>query len=67
MLEPSLPAQISPVMSGPKDRITACDTSDGSQDSAPKDARDGRDCFVNTMPAKKAVNEIRNKDLFPIL
>jgi hypothetical protein len=62
MFEPNLPAQINPVMSGPSDRTTACDTSDGSQDSAPKADNDGRDCLVNTIPAKKAVNDIKNNE-----
>src|SRR5690349_17904371 len=66
MLDPSFPAQINPVMSGPSERTTACDTNDGNQDSAPNEESDGRDCLVNTMPARKAVKEIRNSDLFPI-
>jgi hypothetical protein len=53
------------VISGPSDRTTACDTRDGSHDSAPNDAREGRDCFVKTIPAKNEVNAIRNSDLFP--
>src|ERR1044071_10136662 len=66
MLRPSFPAQISPVMSGPSDLTTACDTKDGSHDSAPKEASDGRDCRVNTMPAMNEVNPIRKNDLYPI-
>jgi len=65
MFDPSLPAQINPVINGPNDRTTACDTSDGSHDSAPKDASEGRDCFVKTIPARNEVNAIRNNDLFP--
>src|SRR5688572_28914378 len=41
ILEPNFPAQISPVIKGPSDRTTACDTSDGSHDSAPNDDKDG--------------------------
>src|SRR3954465_7443250 len=65
MFEPSFPAQIKPVISGPSDRTTACYTSEGNHDSAPNDARDGRDCFVNTTPARNAVNIIRKSDLLP--
>jgi hypothetical protein len=65
ILDPNFPAQIRPVISGPNDLTTACETSDGNQDSAPNDAREGLDCFVKTIPAKKEVNEIRNNDLFP--
>src|SRR5688500_8121121 len=65
ILEPSLPAQMRPVINGPNDRTTACETMDGSQDSAPNDARDGRDCFVKTIPARNDVNAIKNNDLFP--
>src|SRR5687768_13402798 len=51
ILEPNLPAQINPVISGPRDRTTACETNEGNHDSAPKEANDGLDCFVNTIPA----------------
>src|SRR5688572_22305435 len=66
ILEPNFPAQISPVINGPKDRTIACDTSDGSHDSAPNEASDGVDCFVKTIPAINAVNVMRNQDLLPM-
>lgn len=67
MLEPNLPAQINPVISGPSDLITACETKEGSHDSAPKDESDGRDCFVKTIPARNDVNVIKNKERLPII
>lgn len=67
MFEPSLPAHINPVISGPSDRTTACDTNEGNQDSAPKEAKDGCDCLVNTIPARKEVKDIRNSEFTPIL
>jgi hypothetical protein len=66
MLEPSLPAQISPVIKGPNERTTACETKDGSHDSAPKEEREGRDCRVNTTPERKAVKQTRNNERLPI-
>jgi hypothetical protein len=65
MLDPNFPAQINPVISGPRDLTTACETNEGNQDSAPNEANDGCDCFVNTIPARNDVNAIRNNDLFP--
>src|SRR6187455_451850 len=65
IFEPSLPAQMRPVISGPSDLTTAWETIEGSHDSAPNDARDGRDCFVKTIPARNDVNAIKNNDLFP--
>src|SRR5687768_8784061 len=65
ILEPSFPAQISPVIKGPSDRTTACDTSEGNHDSAPNDDSEGRDCFVKTIPAIKAVKVIRNSERLP--
>ena len=53
-------------MRGPNDLTTACDTSEGSHDSAPNEAREGLDCLVNTIPAMKAVNVMRNHDLLPM-
>src|SRR6185436_15552367 len=53
MLDPNFPAQIRPVISGPKERTTACETREGNQDSAPKDASEGRDWRVKTTPARK--------------
>jgi len=67
MFDPSLPAHINPVMSGPSDLTTAWDTSEGNHDSAPKDAREGRDCFVKTIPARNAVKAIRNNDRLPTM
>ncbi len=65
ILEPNLPAQINPVINGPSERTTACETKEGNQDSAPKEARDGCDCFVNTTPARKEVKVTKNNDLLP--
>ncbi len=67
IFEPNFPAQISPVIKGPRERTTACETREGNHDSAPKDANDGWDCLVKTMPAKKEVKEIRKSDFTPIL
>ncbi len=41
MFDPNFPAQIRPVISGPNDLTTACETSDGNQDTAPKEAKEG--------------------------
>jgi hypothetical protein len=66
MFEPNLPAQIKPVMRGPSDLTTACETSEGSHDSAPNDDNEGWDCLVNTTPANKEVKLMSRKDLLPI-
>src|SRR5687768_12684403 len=67
MFEPSFPAHINPVISGPSDRTTACDTNDGNHDSAPNEESDGRDCRVKTTPAINDVNAIKNKERYPMI
>src|SRR6185436_10305699 len=46
MLEPTLPAQISPVTRGPRAFTIAMPIKEGSHDCAPKSSSEGRDCFV---------------------
>src|SRR5919202_3641677 len=55
MLDPTLPAAIKAVTSGPNARTMAIAINDGSQDVAPNSDRDGRDWFVKTIPVIKPV------------
>jgi hypothetical protein len=50
MLEPTFPAQINAVTSGPNALIIAMPIKDGSHDVAPNSSKDGLDCFVKTIP-----------------
>ena len=65
MFEPTLPAQISAVTNGASALIIAIDTKEGNHEAAPKSAREGRDCLVNTNPVIKPVNVMSGKDLYP--
>src|SRR3546814_6689480 len=53
MLEPTLPAAIRAVTSGARARIIAMEINAGSQEVAPKSAREGRDWLGNTIPVIK--------------
>ena len=66
MLDPTFPAQMSAVTSGASARITAMVISEGSQEVAPKAAREGRDCLVNTAPTTNPVSVIRVRERTPI-
>jgi len=66
MLEPTLPALIKEVIKGARALTIAIETSDGSQEVAPNSSKDGRDCFVNTIPVMKPVKDISGNDLYPI-
>src|SRR5687768_7695142 len=63
IFDPTLPAQIKAVTNGASALMIAIDTSDGSQEVAPKSASEGRDCFVKTKPVINAVSVIRGSDL----
>lgn len=65
MLEPTLPAHISAVTSGPNALMIAMPINEGSHDCAPKSSKEGRDCFVNTIPVIKPVTVINASDLYP--
>lgn len=62
ILEPTFPAAIKAVTKGAKARMMAIEISEGSQELAPKLAREGRDCFVNTIPVINPVSEIKGRD-----
>ncbi|EMR01317.1 hypothetical protein ADICEAN_03545 [Cesiribacter andamanensis AMV16] len=66
MLDPTRPAQIRPVISGPRERTMAMDTSEGSQLSAPNSSSEGRLWRVNTMPAISPVKPTSAKVRTPI-
>src|SRR5450631_3909822 len=63
ILEPTLPATTSAVTKGARARIMASAIREGNHEVAPNDAREGRDCFVNTIPIIKPVREIKASDL----
>lgn len=65
ILEPTLPAQISAVTKGPNAFMIAMPIKEGNHDWAPKSSKEGRDCFVNTMPVMKPVTVINARDLYP--
>ncbi|MNL00748.1 hypothetical protein D3C87_1211900 [compost metagenome] len=62
ILEPTLPAAISPVSNGARVRSNAIPTNEGSHEVAPNSDKDGRDCLVNTIPVMKPVVEISNAE-----
>src|SRR3982751_6495311 len=66
MLDPTFPAHMSAVTSGPSALTTAIPISDGSHEVAPKSSSEGRDCFVKTTPIIKPVSVISGRDLSPI-
>jgi hypothetical protein len=41
------------------------DIREGNQEEAPNVDNEGRDCFVNTMPTMKPVNDTSGNDLYP--
>lgn len=63
MFDPTLPAEMSAVTSGARALTRAMAINDGSHDWAPNAEREGRDCFVNTMPVTKPVRVIKGRDL----
>src|ERR1700748_2771913 len=63
ILEPTLPDAINAVTKGANALNIAIETNDGSQDVAPNDASDGRDCLVNIKPVIKPVKVISVNDL----
>jgi hypothetical protein len=64
--DPTLPAQIIAVTSGPNALIIAMPIREGSQEVAPKSSSEGRDCLVKTTPVMNPVSVINESDLMPI-
>ncbi len=65
IIDPTLPAAINAVTNGANALMIAIAISDGNHELAPNSANEGRDCFVNTIPVMKPVNDIKRKDLLP--
>jgi len=66
MPEPTFPAQITAVISGPSARTIAIPINEGSQETAPKFSKEGRDCFVKTIPTINPVSVMSESDFNPI-
>ena len=66
ILDPTFPEITRAVSNGARARIMAMPIREGSQEDAPKEEREGRDCLVNTIPVIKAVSDIIGIDLHPI-
>ncbi|MNE71042.1 hypothetical protein D3C80_1668790 [compost metagenome] len=62
MLDPTLPAAISPVSKGASVLSKAIPTNEGSHDVAPNSDKEGRDCLVNTIPVINPVVEMSNAE-----
>ena len=63
IFEPTFPAAMRAVMSGAIVLTMAIETKDGNHEVAPKADKDGRDCFVKTVPVIKPVTETNNNVL----
>ncbi len=61
--DPTFPAKISAVITGPISRINETATIAGSNDSDPNFARVGLDCIVSTSPIMKPVIATKGRDL----
>jgi hypothetical protein len=66
MPEPTFPAQIIAVINGPNALTIAIPIREGSQETAPKFSKEGRDCFVKTTPTIKPVSVMSESDFNPI-
>src|SRR3982751_3398998 len=66
IFDPTFPAVIRPVTRGASALIIAMVTNDGNQDSAPNSDKDGRLCFVNTIPVINPVSVTKARDRTPI-
>ena len=66
ILEPTLPEQISEVTKEAKALTMAIEIREGNHEVAPNSAKEGRDCFVKTMPVTKPVNVIKANERQPI-
>src|ERR1700721_1647762 len=66
ILDPTLPDAISAVTNGASARMMAIDTRFGSHELAPKDAREGRDCFVKINPTINPVILISGNERTPV-
>ena len=66
MLEPTFPAQINAVTNEPNALTIAIEIKEGSHEVAPNSDREGRDCFVKTIPVTKPVSVIKGSDFKPI-
>jgi CBS-domain-containing membrane protein len=65
MPEPTFPAQIRAVMTGPISRISDMATMPGSIVTAPKSTKAGLVWMVSTSPMIRPVMEISGNDLYP--
>lgn len=66
ILDPTFPEQMREVTNEARALTIAIEINEGSQEVAPNSAKDGRDCFVNTMPVTKPVKLIKGSDKHPI-
>src|SRR6187402_3057318 len=62
IFDPTFPAQIKAVTRGARALMIAMATSEGSQEAAPKSAKEGLDCLVKTRPVINPVSDIKARD-----